>query len=230
MVLSKRLGAVANFVDVGEHVADIGTDHGYIPMYLIRSDISPKVYAMDVNEGPYQIAKRHIEQEGLSNQIEVRLSDGMKELHVGEATTIIIAGMGGGLTCRLLEQDRRLWDSLNYLILQPQSEIVKVREFLLLNGWRIIDEDIVLDEGKIYPILKCQHGQESEYSSTELLYGRRLIEKKHPILLELVKKNIEQKESVRDFLKGKPGKHIEMRLAEFKKELEMDYEVLRHYQ
>ncbi len=229
MVLSKRLGAVAHFVEFGEHVADIGTDHGYIPIYLIQSEISPKVYAMDVNEGPYQIAKRHIEQEGLSTQIEVRLSDGMKELHVGEATTIIVAGMGGGLTCRLLEQDRRLWDSLNWLILQPQSEIVKVREFLLINGWRIIDEDIVLDEGKIYPILKCQYGQESEYSDAELLYGRCLIEKKHPILLQLVKKNIEQKECVRDSLKGKYGEHIEERLEELEKELEIDYEVLQHY-
>ncbi len=103
MELSKRLKAVAGLVTEGASVADIGTDHGYVPIWLIQSGRATKVIAMDVNEGPLERARGHIRSKRLENVIFTRKSDGLQALHVGEADTMIAAGMGGGLVIRILE-------------------------------------------------------------------------------------------------------------------------------
>ncbi len=228
MELSKRLQAVADLVGDGEVVADIGTDHGYIPIYLVESKKCKRVFAMDINEGPYLRAKQHIQGHGLSEYIETRLSNGMKALEVGEASSIIIAGMGGALLTRIMEQDMRLWDGLHELILQPQSELEKVREFLYNNHWNICEENIVYEDGKYYPMMRVTRGNEEPYSIAELRYGRKLLQQKHPVLLEFVKKEIDLKEQVLDSLKEKVGIHIEKRIIDLKEALEVAYEVQRH--
>lgn len=195
MELSKRLQAVADMV-TEEVVADLGTDHGYIPIYLIQSDKCKKVFAMDINEGPYKKAKLHIAGYGLSNQITTRLSDGMKALNPGEATSIIIAGMGGGLVIKILNQDRRLWDEINEFILQPQSEIHKVRQFLQENNLKIIEENMVYEDGKYYPMMRVVKGKEEIYSECELLYGRQLILNNNPILKAFIDKELLVKEGI----------------------------------
>ena len=101
MELSKRLKAVAGLVTEGASVADIGTDHGYVPIWLIQSGRAAKVIAMDVNEGPLERARGHIRSKRLENVIFTRKSDGLQALHVGEADTMIAAGMGGGLVIRI---------------------------------------------------------------------------------------------------------------------------------
>ena len=110
MELSKRLQAVADLVSDGRTVADVGTDHGYIPIYLIQSGKCARAIAMDVNKGPLQRAKDHIEEQGLSCQIATRLSDGVQHLEAGEVECIVIAGMGGALTIRILEQGEKFFD------------------------------------------------------------------------------------------------------------------------
>lgn len=228
MELSKRLQAVADLVSDGEVVADIGTDHGYIPIYLVQSKKCSKVYAMDINEGPYLRAKQHIAGYGLSTYIETRLSNGLHALEVGEASAIIIAGMGGGLVTKIMEQDKHLWDSIHEFVLQPQSEIDKVRSFLWMNQWEICEEEIVYEDGKYYPMMRIIRGSEPEYSVAELRYGRKLIEKKHPVLLRFLEKEIALKEQVLSSLEGKTGTHIEKRMIDLRDELEVAYEVQRH--
>ena len=130
MELSDRLQAVANMVTPGNKVADVGCDHAYISIYLVKNKISDKVIAMDVNQGPLNIARTNISKEGFSDKIETRLSNGLLKLSPNEADSIIIAGMGGGLTCKILQEGIDKLDGVKELILQPQSELDLVRKLL----------------------------------------------------------------------------------------------------
>ena len=156
--LSERLRAVADLVDDGMVVADIGTDHGYIPIALVQEGRCPRAVATDINIGPLDRARAHIQAAELSEKIDTRRSDGMKELKAEEADCAIIAGMGGALTIKILEESSATARSLKALILQPQSELYKVREYLAEQGYEILAEDMVLEEGKFYPIMKVKWG------------------------------------------------------------------------
>lgn len=156
MELSVRLQAVADMVSKGRRVADIGCDHGYVSIYLIRKKQCEKVIAMDVNPGPLERAQSNIRRFGLTDYIETRLSDGTNALEPGEADTLLLSGVGGRLTIRILEEGFMRLGQFEELILQPQSEIHLVRGFLREQGYSIADEELVLDEGKFYQIIKAQ--------------------------------------------------------------------------
>lgn len=154
--LSKRLDAVAGMVTEGNIVCDVGCDHGFVSIYLIRKAISPRVFAMDVNSGPLQAAREHILDYGLQDYIETRLSDGVEALKGGEADSLICAGMGGRLVIRILEEGKRKIRSMKEVILQPQSEIRSVREYLRKEGYLIVDENMILEDEKYYPVIKAE--------------------------------------------------------------------------
>ena len=147
MELSKRLHAVAGLVTEGASVADIGTDHGYIPIYLVKQNIASRVIAADINRGPLERARMHIVGYGVKDRITTRLSDGLEQIEPGEADTMIAAGMGGGLIIRILQKGKPVTDRMRALILQPQSEIEKVRIYLNQNGYQIENEDMVEEYG-----------------------------------------------------------------------------------
>ena len=169
--LSKRLQSVADFVENCETMADVGTDHGYIPIYLVLNRKVKKAIAMDVNPGPLQRAKEHICQYGLEHAIETRLSDGCFALKPGEADAIVIAGMGGALMQRILEQGEAAAKAAQRLVLQPQSEAALFRQFLFRHGYQILAEDMALEDGKYYPIIAAQY-MGWENNATALRSGR----------------------------------------------------------
>lgn len=154
LVLSDRLSAVADMVTKGNRVCDVGCDHGFVPIYLAAQGISPGIIAMDVNAGPLLAAKEHIAEFGLTDYIETRRSDGVESLLAGEADTLICAGMGGRLMIRILEEGREKTKAMKELILQPQSDIQGMREYVREQGYIIADENIILEEGKYYPMMK----------------------------------------------------------------------------
>lgn len=188
MKLSKRLQTIADFVKKGAVVADIGTDHAHIPIYLIKNNIISRAYACDINTGPLEKAEENINYYGVKN-IELRLSNGLEKLKTDEADTVIIAGMGGELITDILERGRRFFDTERKFILSPHTKIDEVRKYLLSNGFEITKEDMCIDEGKFYTVMevKCTENKEM-YSEAELLYGKYLIENKHPVLLRFLKK------------------------------------------
>lgn len=151
--LSKRLQAAADFVTPGNRVADIGTDHGFLPVYLVQSGRCPAAAAMDLREGPLKRAQEHIEEAGLAGRIQVRLSDGMQMLSEGEADSVVIAGMGGLTVIQILSEGLNLLPGLKELVLGPQSDIAKVRRWLREHNIYIDKEDLVLETGKFYPVL-----------------------------------------------------------------------------
>ena len=190
IVLSQRMQMVADMVSKGNVLADIGCDHGFVSIYLLENGICPKVIAMDVNEGPLLRAKEHIEERGLSSYIDVRLSDGMEKLLFGEADSVLIAGMGGRLVIKILTDCMDKAKDLKEIVLQPQSELHLVRQFLTDMGFHIIQEDIVKDNGKFYPAMRVAWNEEKAQalSEEELWYGPLLLIEKHPVLQEYLEK------------------------------------------
>ena len=219
MKLSKRLQAVASLVKEGKCVADIGTDHGYIPIYLVESGICEKAIAMDVNKGPLQRAKEHIKENGLSEKIETRLSDGLAALCPGECDCAVIAGMGGGLVIKILEEGATVAKTMTELILQPQSELEKVRFYLQENQYQVVEEEMVEEDGKYYPMMRVKWGNRDTYETIELLYGKYLIQKKHPVLLQYLDKEIRTKTSILEQLMQQDSEKNVGRIEELRKEL-----------
>ncbi len=171
--LSKRMERLADMVTEGSRLADVGTDHGYVPIYLYEKKRISWAAAMDIHRGPLERAKAHIREAGLEAYIETRLGDGLSSLHPGEADTVLIAGMGGPLTVRILSKGREKLEGVGELILQPQSEINRVRRWLLGNGFQIVREDMVLEDGKYYPMFRAVPGIPAEaYREEEYRYGK----------------------------------------------------------
>lgn len=229
MELSKRLQAVADLVSDDLIVADIGTDHGYIPIYLIEEGKCKRAFAMDINEGPLLRAKEHIAEHGLTEKIEVRQSDGVKALTVGECESVVVAGMGGALAIKIMEDGQGIFRSLKEFVLQPQSELEKVRKYLWKSGYCVIAEDIVLEDGKYYPMMKVINGQDSEHSMIELRYGKGLLEQKHPVLKRFLEKEVQTKELILKSLESESGEHIRNRVQELQSEIMVAKKALEVY-
>ena len=188
MKLSKRLQTIADFVKKGAVVADIGTDHAHIPIYLIKNNIISKAYACDINAGPLEKAKENINYYGIKN-IELRLSNGLEKLKTDEADTVIIAGMGGELIIDILDRGQGFFDKKNTFILSPHTKIEEVRNYLLRKGLKILKEDMCIDEGKFYTVMEAVYmGKTFSYTKGELLFGKYLIDNKNPVLFEYLKK------------------------------------------
>ncbi|MBP2626343.1 MAG: hypothetical protein H6Q68_1054 [Firmicutes bacterium] len=158
MKLSGRLAALAAFVPQGARMADIGTDHAYLPIELVQKNIAISAVAGDVHIGPYQAAKDNIEGLGLHNKISVRFGDGLSVLSPGEVDTVIIAGMGGSTIIEILNSNPEITSTLSRLILQPMVATATVRRWLSTNKWRIIDEALVQDDGRLYEIVVAEQG------------------------------------------------------------------------
>ncbi|MDE6622273.1 MAG: class I SAM-dependent methyltransferase [Lachnospiraceae bacterium] len=158
MLLSDRMRAVVGLVQPCKSIADIGCDHGYVAMELVRSNICRHVIAMDINSGPLDRAKCNIADYDMQDYIETRLSDGTGALGAGEAEGIICAGMGGKLVISILEKGKQKIDEMKQVILQPQSELDEVRSYLRRIGYLIEQEDIIYEDGKFYPMMRALPG------------------------------------------------------------------------
>ena len=184
--LSERLLAAAGMVTKGNIVADVGCDHAYTSIYLCQAGIAPKVIAMDVNKGPLVGAKAHVEEAGLSENIDIRLSDGLQKLLPGEADSVLLCGMGGLLMIKILSDYPEATASLKELILQPQSEVGEVRHFLHKQGYEITKEHMLKEDGKFYVMMRAVKSDIPQSYETECdyVYGKLLLEEKNPVLLE----------------------------------------------
>ena len=183
MHLDDRLQALADFVPEGSRAADIGTDHGYLAAALIQQGKAEFVVAGDKNRGPYEAAKRTVHENAIGEeQISVRLGDGLEVVKPGEVNTVCIAGMGGVLMNTILEASPDVVMQLKTLVLQPMNGAPELREWLYDHEWHITDENLVIDDGRIYEIIKAEKGSRKKPSGLDLLVGPKLWKKKHPLL------------------------------------------------
>lgn len=237
MQLSKRLQAVADLVTPGNRVADVGCDHAYIPIHLAEHDLSPRIIAMDINQGPIDKAKENIIRHGLEDRIDTRKSNGIEKLNRNEADTIIIAGMGGGLTIQILSEHMEVTKSVRELILQPQSEINKVRQMLSENAYVIIKENMVKDDGKYYMMMKAVH-QENIKDSEEFklllpehfYYGRILLQKKNPVLKEFLLWDLGICNEILKTLEAKQTDNAQIRQKEIRNKIVLINSALGYYE
>lgn len=223
--------AVSSMVTPGSILADIGTDHGYVPISLVQRKKIKKAIAMDVNKGPLKRAEEHIREAQLEEYIETRLSDGVKKLEVGEVNSILIAGMGGDLVIRIIKNGMEVCRSVDELILQPQSELGKVRKFLRENNFEIIDEDMVIEDGKYYPMMKVTPVDEIalwEILPKEVIpacdmYGPYLLKNGNPSLRKyLVKQHKQLTKILKELEKQPESKAISKRIKEVQKEITLN--------
>lgn len=224
--LSLRMQALTDMVSKGRVVCDVGCDHGWVSIYLVQQGIAPKVYAMDVRIGPLERAREHICLYRLEAYIETRLSDGLTNLSEGEADCMICAGMGGPLMMKILTEGRQKAKSMKELILQPQSELTLFRKFLRGEGYRIVSEDMVLEEGKFYPMMKVVPVKEAEVVCEDKdmqevwdAYGELLLKQKHPVLKQYLVKTKEHVEGLLEHLKQQNT--AEDRILQLKEELKL---------
>lgn len=221
MRLSDRMEAIAAMVTDGNVVADVGTDHGYIPIALMTRGRIHKAIAMDLREGPLSRAKEHIVQYGLQDGIDTRLSDGVAALAIGEADTIVIAGMGGELVIHILTDGAKVCKHAKELILQPQSELAEVRAFLREQGYEILDENIIEEDGKFYPMMRVASCEKESVNNTEDVsdadilvedaYGPVLLQKGHPVLQQFLAKQQKQLEKIMESLQKQPQSGLILR-------------------
>lgn len=186
MQISRRLQMNVSLVPQGARVADIGCDHGYASIWLVEQGICERVIAMDVNASPLMRAREHIKNAGLEAAICCRLSDGAAQLLPGEADTLMIAGMGGPLMVRILDEAETVRDKVTTLVLQPQSEISGVRRFLLAHGFFPEEEKACIDGGKYYFAMRAVRCREEEMpvwtEEWQFEFGTYLVQKKDPVL------------------------------------------------
>lgn len=230
--LSKRLLIVASMVEKDSVVADIGTDHAYIPIYLVEQGICKKAIAMDVNPGPLERAKEHILSAGLSEHISTRLSDGLAKLSEEEADTYVIAGMGGPLMASILKQRLDLLQKGKTLILQPQSEIGEVREFLFQNDYEIIKEEMFYDMEKIYVAMKAVKSKDTmfPYTKAQYIFGKLLLEQLNPVLFEYLQKQKKVYGKLVSKFEETVTEQTKLRKAECEQMLEYIDEALKYYE
>lgn len=155
IMIDSRIKAVMNFVEKNSRVADIGTDHGYLAIELVKNSLASFVVAGDKNAQPLDAAKKNIAAVGLSDFIDTRLGDGLKILREGEVDTICIAGMGGALITEILNDSPQILKSAKQLILQPMNAMDKLQAWLKNNSWYIADIELAEVGGIIYEIISA---------------------------------------------------------------------------
>lgn len=215
--LSKRLETVAKFVPTGAVVADIGSDHAYLPCYLIHKGIASYAVAGEVVKGPYESAVGQVQKEGLSEKIKVRLANGLAAVKEDDhIDTITIAGMGGPLIVSILEKHPEKLLGVTRLILQPNIHAKVIREWALAHNWAILDEEILEEDDKIYEILVLQRSQ-MELTELEVLVGPKLMQRKSATF---IKKWSREKENWQRVLQSIEGADQTPEIDEKRAELE----------
>ena len=231
--ISDRLRIVAHMCDKGAVVADIGTDHAYLPIYLVQEGIAPSAIAMDLRKGPLEKAKKHICDNCLEDRIQTRLSDGLEKLSKNEADIITICGMGGRLIADIVTKGKDVITQNTILVVSPQSEVGEFRHFLVSQGFEIEDEQMLKEDGKYYFIIKCRKSEESvcsEFSETQYQYGWKLLDSKDKTLYEYLIKEKETNEGISNSIKkDESNPTVKLRLQQLSQKNNIIMKALSYY-
>ncbi|QGG47792.1 tRNA (adenine(22)-N(1))-methyltransferase [Heliorestis convoluta] len=221
MDLSMRLARLAELVPASTVLADVGTDHAYLPVSLVKSGKIDRAIAIDVHQGPAEAARQHVKAFHVEDKIEVRVGDGLEPLQAGEVETVVIAGMGGGTIQKILQEGASAGkvETIERMVLQPLEGAASLRKWLLDQGWVIVEEDLIEDNKRIYEVIVAEQGSEGTTEkknknhdrndregsnietkkviteAIECLLGPRLLDKKHPLLLPVVEKHIQKEQN-----------------------------------
>ncbi|WP_432358569.1 tRNA (adenine(22)-N(1))-methyltransferase [Sporosarcina sp. UB5] len=200
--LSLRLVAVASFVEEGAILADIGSDHAYLPCYLVKAGKITKAIAGEVVKGPYESAVKNVRKKGLTDEITVRMGNGLEAVHDSDRVdTVTIAGMGGPLIASILSDGNEKLHNVKRIIAQPNIHASSIREWAVQNEWKIVDEHILKEDNKIYEIIVLEKGH-AEYDELEMLVGPFLLKQKSDVFIEKWKRESDEWKRVLTFLEN----------------------------
>lgn len=237
--LSARMLALTGLLTPGYITCDVGCDHGFVSIYLVQKHIAPRVLAMDVRSGPLSRAQEHIRNYGLEDKIETRLSDGLCAVTPGEVEAMICAGMGGKLMMKILEEGMDRVLAMGELILQPQSDLKLFRRFLREKELFIVQEDMIYEEGKFYPMMRVVPGR--LYSGDALLassgeeqeiwdeFGPLLLKERHPVLLKYLDFSEDVQSRLYEELKGHTSQSASLRRMEVQGSLQRVQAAKKYY-
>ena len=198
--ISKRLSTAASYVRDGAVIADVGTDHAYIPIYLTQIGRVSKAIATDINEGPILRAKENISAFGFQDKIEAYIADGLDGIENKAPNDVIICGMGGELIAEIIDKCDYVKNESVRLILQPMTSILELRTYLK-NGFLIFDESVVFEDGKYYQIICAKYdGNQHSYNEVELELGKINIQNRTSTFLDMLDFTISKKKKIKQGL------------------------------
>ena len=237
MKLSRRLALIAESVSGIETMADVGTDHGALPIMLVKSGRCQKAIASDINKGPVDIVTVRVGLARLNEKIEIRKGNGLKILKPGEVQLIVIAGMGGALIAEILgaSLDVCQRDDLK-LIFQPNTEPGVVRRWLLKNSFQITREELVFDQGKFYEMMWAEFSFEDNHypGDYEGLIGGFLVKNRHELAVLYLQRKLIKAEDVSVYLEAESRnddienkENIIDRLYQINKEIELIKSIIK---
>lgn len=193
MKLNDRLAEIAGKIPKCNILADVGTDHGYIPIYALENGLCQKALAADLREGPLKMAYANIKKNNLENSIELRLGNGLEPILLSECDVVVIAGMGGNLIKDILAASTEKARAAGLLLLQPNNAVDSLRRWLNENDFEITDESLALDTGKLYNVLSAKWTGKIEKDDLFSYYiGRKLLERKQPLLERYLNKKLRE--------------------------------------
>ncbi|WP_251861882.1 class I SAM-dependent methyltransferase [Clostridium sp. Marseille-Q2269] len=229
MEISLRLKEIANMVDRCESIVDVGTDHAYIPIYLIKNNICKNAIAGDINKGPLFRAQNNIAFHNLQGKIQCRLGPGLTKIYPKEVNGAIIAGMGGHLIKDILEESKEVFKTLDFLVLQPVQNPEALRKHIYNNGYKILEESLVFEDNRFYEIIKIRY--DKNVKSIDPIYyeiGQYLINNRHPLITKFLCNNIDKYKKILQYIKEDTDSS-KLRKVEIKKKIFKLEELLNEF-
>lgn len=222
MRLKGRLLSVAEMVPPSRCVVDVGTDHGKLPVWLVKRGIAESAIVTDISAASLKKAEALIRAHGLEDMIEARVGDGLSVIHPGEADTVIIAGMGGVLIRDILKSAPQVTSTVKTFVLQPMKSQGLLRKWLVDNGYAIVDESLAREKDKFYEVMVVQQGKQHIHHDVYYDIGYMLIKKQHPLLKEFIEYKMAKTAAIIEQLESRGTPDSKKELEEFKRKLE-DY-------
>jgi tRNA (adenine22-N1)-methyltransferase len=196
MKLTPRLQTIADLIEPGSVIGDVGTDHGYLPIYLIEKGICSSAIATDINAGPAENARQAVRGAGLLENIDIRLGGGLLPYSVGEVDTVIIAGMGGLLIRDILIERPEMTQSVKRFILQPMVAQDELRRWLCQNHFKITNEMLSVEGQRIYEVMVVEHGHMTIDNELDYELGLYLIKENDPLSVFFLEKKVKQTKEI----------------------------------
>lgn len=220
MKLTPRLQTIADLVPHGGIVGDVGTDHGYVPIYLVETGVCQKAIATDINEGPTDNARQAVNEADLKESIDVRLGGGLVPYEIGEVDTVIIAGMGGLLIRDILLERPEMTKSVKTFILQPMVAQDELRAWLVANHFKIIDEKLSQEAHRMYEIIVVEHGDMTVEDPLSYELGVKLLKAEDPLSKVFLDKKIKKITEIINGLEASKKEESKLKIPELKSKLE----------
>lgn len=186
MKINDRLKHIGDLVEANSFCLDVGCDHAFLDIYLVKQNKNIKAIASDIAEGPVKQARENIKREGLEKKIEVRLGNGL-DTYSDEVNTVIISGMGGRNMIGIFKNNMKVLKKIDTIIVSPNNYQIDVKKFLTKNGFYIDDEELVKEKKFIYQIIKFKRGRK-HYTRKEFFFGPVLLKKKGNLFEEYYKR------------------------------------------